>query len=269
MKQILWSFLILGSMMACKNATDNKPVEGQDPTPEQQKIATATEVWFYLFDGTSLDGWRAYGEATMPPGWKIQDGVLTYDTEMGLEQDYTGGRDIIYGAEEFDNFELSLEWKLPEGGNSGIFYHVKEGYAQIYEMAPEYQLIDDLNYAAIHDLTGYNKSVGHTENLAELKPLNKTGADYGMYAPDETIKELHPVGEWNISRIIFTPEKVEHWLNGKKLLSFTPWSDDWYDKKAAGKWKNNADYGKYKSGYIGLQDHQSPIWFKNIKIKKL
>src|SRR3546814_7450381 len=84
--------------------------------------------WIYLFDGTSTDGWRGYNADVLPPGWTIKDSTLTFDTELGKEQDYKGGKDILYGAEAFENFELYLEWKLPEGGNSGIFYHVKEGY---------------------------------------------------------------------------------------------------------------------------------------------
>ena len=227
-----------------------------------------SEEWIQLFDGTSLEGWRAYNDEELPPGWTIKDGELTFDTELGMEQDYTGGIDIIYGLEEFDNFELYLEWKLPEGGNSGIFYHVKEGYGSPVDICPEYQLIDDANYASIHDITEYNTSVGF-ENPSQLHPLQKTGADYAMYPADDEQKVLHPVGEWNSSRIIFTPEKVEYWLNEKKVVSFVPWSDDWYQRKNSGKWKDAPDYGKFKSGYVGLQDHASPIWFRNIKIKKL
>ena len=82
-------------------------------------------------------------------------------------------------------------------------------------------------------------------------------------------KILNPIGEWNSTRIIFTPEKVEHWLNGKMVVSFVPWTEEWYEKKNSDKWKNSEDYGKFKTGYIGLQDHASPIWFRNIKIRKL
>jgi len=228
----------------------------------------AKSEWIYLFDGTSTKGWRAYNGDALPPGWIAKDGELTFDTELGLEQDYTGGKDIIYGLEEFDNFELYLEWKLPEGGNSGIFYHLKEGYNAPPEVSPEYQLIDDVNYTKIHDITDYNKSLGYTENPSELKPLQQTASDYAMH-PADTEKTLNPIGEWNTTRIIFTPEKVEHWLNGKKVLSFVPWSEEWYEKKNSDKWKNSPDYGKFKTGYIGLQDHSSPIWFENIKIKKL
>ncbi len=227
------------------------------------------EEWIYLFDGSSTDGWRAYNGNSLPPGWIAKNGELTFDTELGLEQDYTGGKDIIYGKEEFDNFELYIEWKLPEGGNSGIFYHLKEGYNGPPDVAPEYQLIDDENYARIHDLTAYNLSLGYTERPEELKPLQQTAADYAMYPADPKKKKLNPVGEWNTTRIIFTPEKVEYWLNGQMVVTFVPWSDDWNQRKNSGKWEKAPDYGKYKSGYIGLQDHASPIWFRNIKIKKL
>jgi hypothetical protein len=144
---------------------------------------------------------------------------------------------------------------LPEGGNSGVFYHLKEGYSGPPEVSPEYQLLDDLQWEEI--------------NNAKLEEWQKTAADYAMTIPDINQKIVKPAGEWNTTRIIFTPELVEHWLNGKKVLSFVPWSEDWYAKKSAGKWKDYPDYGKYKTGFIGLQDHDSPLWFRNIKIKKL
>jgi hypothetical protein len=213
--------------------------------------------WTALFDGSSLNGWRAYNGELMPPGWKIIDSVLTFTTEQILEEDYdyTGSRDIIFGAEEFDNFELYVEWKIPEGGNSGIFYHLKEGYEGASVVAPEYQLLDDENYAEIHNY--------------ELKDWQLTAADYAMHVPDKLQKILYPPNNWNSSRIIFTPENVEHWLNGKKVLSFVPWSKEWYQKKNSGKWNNAPDYGKFRKGYIGFQDHGSNLYFKNIKIKKL
>ena len=187
----------------------------------------------------------------MPSGWIIDnEGALTFNKE-----DKAGGGDIIYGLEEFENFELYLEWKLPLGGNSGIFYHIKEGFNGIAQIAPEYQLIDDENYSKIYNY--------------ELQEWQQTASDYSMYTADPKQKVLKPIGEWNTTKIRFTPELVEHWLNGKKVLSFVPWSDDWYKKKAAGKWKNSTKYGSFKRGYIGLQDHDSPIWFRNIKILKL
>ncbi len=226
------------------------------------------EEWIVLFDGKTTNGWRGYNSEAMPPGWTARDGMLMFDTELELEQDYEGGKDIIYGEEEFDNFELYVEWKIPEGGNSGIFYHIKEGYNGPPDVAPEYQLIDDENYAKIHDLTAYNSSFG-AEEPEKLQDWQQTAADYAMHTADPAVKVLNPAGEWNSSRIVFTPEKAEHWLNGKMVLSFVPWSEEWYEKRNSGKWKNAPDYGKYKTGYIGFQDHGSSLWFRNIKIKKL
>ncbi|MFT6369445.1 MAG: hypothetical protein ACJAUQ_001142 [Maribacter sp.] len=256
--------LIVMAILLASCKTDKKTENTKQP-----ETTTPEAAWTVLFDGTSIEGWRAYNGEALPPGWVVKNGELTFDTELGLEQDYKGGKDIIYGAEEFDNFEFYVEWKLPKGGNSGIFYHIKEGYKSIPEVSPEYQLIDDENYAAMHDLTEYNLSLGYTEKPEELKPLQQTASDYAMHPADASNKLLYPVGEWNSSKIVFTSEKVEHWLNGKMVVSFVPWSENWYEKKNSEKWKNSADYGKYKKGYIGFQDHSSPIWFRNIKIKKL
>ena len=223
---------------------------------EKESTAKEADDWIYLFDGSSTAGWRAYNGDALPPQWVIEDGTLTFDTEKRLESEWQGGKDIIYAAEEFENFELYLEWKLPAGGNSGVFYHLKENMpGGPPAIAPEYQLLDDLQWEEI--------------NNAKLEEWQKTGADYAMYPPDLEQKIVKPAGEWNTTRIIFTPTQVEHWLNGKKIVSFEPWSEDWKARKAAGKWKDAELYGSFKKGYIGLQDHDSPLWFKNIKIKKL
>ena len=211
--------------------------------------------WIYLFDGETTDGWRAYNGETIPDKWAAVDGNLTFDTELKLEEEWSGGGDIIYHKEQFEYFELYLEWKLPKGGNSGIFYHVQEGYNAPYEISPEYQILDDDGWEEI--------------NNAKLESWQKSGADYAMHEPNINNKSLNPAGEWNSSRIIYTKEKAEHWLNGKLLLSFVPHSEDWYSKRNSGKWDDFPDYGKFKNGYIALQDHDTPIWFRNIKIKKL
>lgn len=263
MKKNIYVLIVALVCLSCKT-------EKKEANPEKAvETETQANEWIVLFDGTSTEGWRAYNGETLPPGWVAKDGALTFDTELGLEQDYKGGKDIIYGAEEFDNFEFFVEWKLSEGSNSGIFYHVKEGYKLPQEAAPEYQLIDDENYAEIHDLTEYNTGLGYTEKPNELKPLQQTASDYAMHPADPKRKILNPVGSWNSSKIVFTPEKVEHWLNGMMVLSFVPWTEEWYEKKNSDKWKNSEDYGKFKTGYIGFQDHLSPISFRNIKIKKL
>lgn len=236
--KMILAFLVTICLSACQSTTKE-----------------AEDDWIYLFDGTSTDGWRAYNGETLPEQWVIVDGALTFDTEKKLESERSGGKDIIYGAEEFENFELYLEWKLPAGGNSGIFYHLQEGFSGPPEISPEYQLLDDLQWEEI--------------NNATLQEWQKTAADYAMHTPDNSVKIVKPAGEWNTSKIRFTAELVEHWLNGKKVLSFVPWDEAWEAKKMAGKWKDFPDYGKFRKGFIGLQDHDSPLWFKNIKIKKL
>lgn len=254
---ILFTLLLV---LSCKTDTKND----NKTTPKQ----IIEEEWIHLFDGSSTDGWRGYNSKTLPSNWVIKNNELTFDINGQVEGEYKGGKDLIYAAEEFDNFELHIDWKIPPGGNSGILYHVKEGYEGPYDAPPEYQLIDDENYAKMHDLEGYNKSLGY-ENPKELHPLQQTGSDYAMYSADPTKKKLNPAGSWNTTKIIFTPQKVEHWLNGEMILSFVPWSDDWKNKKANSKWSSFEDYGKFKKGYICLQDHDSPLWFRNIKIKKL
>jgi len=246
MKQ-LFIILLLSGILSCQNSSESAAT---NTTPSEK-----SNEWITLFDGTTMEGWRAYNSETLPPHWVIKEGMLTFDTEKKLETEFKGGKDIIYAAEEFENFELYLEWKLPEGGNSGIFYHAKEGYGGPYEVSPEYQLLDDLKWEEI--------------NNAKLEEWQKTAADYAMYTPDNNQKIIKAAGEWNSSKIKFTPEIVEHWLNGKKVVSFVPWSEDWKERKNKGKWKDFPDYGKFKKGYIGLQDHDSPLWFRNIKIKKL
>ncbi len=240
---------MLSLLFAC-NTQPRKTSAAEEVTKK-----TASNEWIILFDGTSTKGWRAYNGDALPPQWIIKDRALTFDTEKRKEVDRKGGNDIIYAAQVFENFELYLEWKISEGGNSGIFYHLPEGFDGPAEVAPEYQLLDDLKWEEI--------------NNATLEEWQKTGADYAMHLPNKDQKIIKRAGEWNSSRIRFTPELVEHWLNGEKIVSFVPWSAAWHKRKANGKWKDFPKYGTFKTGYIGLQDHDSPLWFKNIKIRRL
>ena len=210
--------------------------------------------WIYIFDGKTTDGWRGYNKETLPKKWEVINGELTFNTELKLEKDWNGGNDIIYYKEQFENFELYLEWKLPKGGNSGVFYHVQEGYNAPHNISPEYQILDDDGWEEI--------------NNAKLKNWQKAGANYGMHEPNIS-KKLNPSGQWNSSRIIHDNNKVEHWLNGKIILSFFKDSDDWNKKRNSEIFRDKTDYGKFKKGYIALQDHDTPIWFRNIRIKKL
>ncbi|CAM4204165.1 3-keto-disaccharide hydrolase [Zobellia nedashkovskayae] len=253
MKKLALILSISVALISCKNETKQKEIAKVNP--EAASNDKPNEEWIYLFDGTTTEGWRAYNGDDLPPQWVIKDGALTFDTEKRTEENRKGGKDIIYAAQEFDNFELAWEWKIPEGGNSGLLYHIQEGDWSIPEVSPEYQMLDDLKWEEI--------------NNAKLEEWQKTGADYAMHLPVISQKIVKPAGEWNTSRIIFTPENVEHWLNGKKLLSFVPWSEDWEERKSKGKWKDSPKYGSFKKGYIGFQDHDSPLWLKKVKIREL
>jgi len=271
MKKRYFLFIFCCMIFSCKQSVENQTKKAMAETGKaiaetgkaiSKTGETLTEVvdglssdWKYIFDGTSTKGWRAYNGDVLPSQWLIKNGALTFDAEGKLEKDFEGGQDIIYAEEEFEEFDLYLEWKLSEGGNSGIFYHLKEGYEAPWQVSPEYQLLDDDGWERI--------------NKDKLEPWQKAGADYAMYTPDLKNKVLHPAGEWNSSRIKYTNEKVEHYLNEKLILSFVPNSDDWKKRKVEGKWKDYPEYGSKPKGFIGLQDHDSPIWFKNIKIKKL
>ena len=251
MKKIILSVFTVTAMMACKNSSENSESESEVKAEEKNELSSQDEDWQYLFDGKNADGWRAYngeeGEG-LPDGWIIEDETLK---SLGKGGDIGG--DIVYEEEEFDEFELYLEWKISPEGNSGVFYHVieDEKYDAPYFAAPEYQIIDQLGFPQ------------------QLESWQSIGGDYGMYDPKYNEEDLKEIGEWNSSRIRFTNEKVIYWLNGEKTLEFEPWSEDWQKRKEEGKWKDFPDYGKAKSGLIGLQDHGSFTWFRNIKIKEL
>jgi hypothetical protein len=128
-------------------------------------------------------------------------------------------------------------------------------YLAAYATGPEYQMIEDDDF---RDEEG---------NPYPLEEWQKTGADYAMYVANDQ-KQVN-LRDWNSSEIIFTPEKAEYWLNGKKVLEFVPWSEDWTERRNSGKWEEYPDYGFAKTGKLCLQDHGSKIWFRNIKIKEL
>jgi hypothetical protein len=193
-----------------------------------------------LFDGSSLDAWRGYKTTVIPPGWKIVDKTLAKDQPV---------EDIVT-KDEFGDFDLTLEWKIGEAGNSGIFYRGTEEYEHIYWSGPEYQLLDDIKASD-------NKT-----------RLTCAGAAYGLYPSPPG--HLKPVGEWNSARILVKGAHVEHWLNGAKLLEYELWSPDWEAKVKASKFAVWPNYGRARRGHIALQgDHEGELAFRNIRIKDL
>ena len=205
-----------------------------------QSMAQSAAKWRVLFDGTSLDAWRGYKSDKVPAGWKIVDRTLAKD----------GRVEDIVSKDEFGDFELVMDWKIGEAGNSGIFYRGTEEYEHIYWSAPEYQLLDD---AKASD----NKT-----------RLTCAGAAYAIYPSPPG--HLKPVGEWNTARIVARGAHVEHWLNGFKLLEYELQSPDWEAKVKESKFKDWPHYGRAKRGHIALQgDHSGALAFRNIRIREI
>jgi hypothetical protein len=215
-----------------------------------QSFAQAKKsAWVSLFNGENLKGWHGYNKKGQVKNWEIENGALVC---LGAVKGTDTGGDIVTDK-QYSDFELAWEWKIDNGSNSGVLYHVVEEpkYESTYLTGPEYQIIDDIGWVP-----------------DKLEEWQKTGADYAMHIANAN-KKVKPVGQWNTSRIVFNKGHVEHWLNGKKIVEFTAWDADWQKKKEEGKWKDHPEYGMAKIGHIALQDHGHKAYFKNIRIKQL
>lgn len=202
--------------------------------------------WMLLFDGTSVKGWRGYKKPDASDSrWKAEDGLLTVDPGTG--KDTHGQRDIISTA-QFDRFELSWEWRIAEGGNSGLKYFVLEDMDSA--IGHEYQLIDDERHAD-----------------AKIGPHRQTAALYDVLAAQN--RPMKPAGEFNLSRIVSNGTTVEHYLNGTRVLQYELDSPALREAIAKSKFKDVARFGKLQNGFILLQDHGDRVWYRNIKIRRL
>ena len=207
-------------------------------TPDEQRTG-----WKLLWDGRTTAGWHIFGGGLVK-GWEITNGEL-----IALGQGGDRANDIVTD-EEYEHFELALDWKLSPRANSGILYNVVEqGVEVMYAGAPEYQLIDDVGWPD------------------KLEAWQKSGANYAMDPPSRIASK--PVGEWNHTRIVVDHGKVQHWLNGEKVVEYELWTPRWEQQKQAGKWKDFPKYGMARKGKIGLQDHGNKVYFRNIKIRPL
>jgi hypothetical protein len=195
--------------------------------------------WRLLFDGRTTNGWHAYSSPAMPAGWQVEEGALTRVAEAA---------DIVTN-DQFKNFELSIDWRIAPGGNSGIFYRAAPGSKEIYYSAPEMQVLDDAK---------------HPDGQSQL---TSAGAAYGLYPAPRRVVE--PAGQWNTARILVNGNHVEHWLNGRKIVSYDLGSVDWLQRVANSKFKEWPEYGKAAKGFIGLQEHGSRVAFRNIKVRVL
>jgi hypothetical protein len=196
--------------------------------------------WIALFDGTDLSAWRGYRRDDVPAGWQARDGVLVFDPAAG------DGGDIVT-RESFGDFELVLDWRIGPGGNSGIFYRVDEDADIIWHHAPEVQILDD---------------AGHADGASAL---TSAGSAYALYPPTEDV--VNPPGEWNYVRIVARGPRVEHWMNGSKIVEYEIGSPDWNRRVADSKFAEYPRFAQATEGRIGLQDHGNMVWFREIRIR--
>lgn len=216
-------------------------------TSKEQKAG-----WVLLFNGKDFTGWRQCNGTGMPVNWVIDDQAMKVFTGEGKKPGEGANGDILYGANKFKNFEFSVDWKVSKAANSGIFFNIREIPGKpIYWAAPEVQVLDNI------DATD-NKVASHL-----------AGSLYDMIAADP--KTVHPAGEWNTIVIKVENGKVTHTQNGVKVVEYELWTPEWDKMVLNSKFKDFPGFteGISKDGFVGLQDHGYPVWFRNIKIREI
>ncbi|MBL0316714.1 MAG: DUF1080 domain-containing protein [Flavobacteriales bacterium] len=240
---------------ACNNEIE-KTTASADTTASTATVSLLTpeevkDGWVSLFDGQTTKGWHKYGGKPVGAAWKVEEGALHLDASQKDKWQIRDGGDIVTD-EEYDNYHLKLEWKIDTCGNSGIIFFIHEDtvkYQWPWMTGPEMQVLDNKCHPD-------SKIIKH-----------RAGDLYDMItSTPETVK---PALEWNLAEIKSLNGTLELYLNGTKIVSTTLWDDSWKKMIAGSKFKDMPDFGTYKKGKIGLQDHGNHVWFRNIKIKKL
>jgi hypothetical protein len=221
--------------------------------PNQLTRAEIDDGWVLLFDGKTSTGWTGYQKESFPTGWQIADGAMYCKGSGRGEASGAEGGDIVY-EKPFSNFHLKLEWKISEGGNSGIFYLGQDSHDYIWKTAPEMQVLDNEN---------------HPDAEAGIAGNRQAGALYDLIPADP--QNARPAGEWNSVEIKVYKGSVWHYQNGEVVLEYHLWTPEWNELVAGSKFpKLNPDWANVAAeGLIGLQDHGDDVWYRNIKLKEL
>jgi len=242
MNKVISLLLIAVTFISCESS---KNMTGMNELTAQEK----SEGWKQLFDGKTTNGWHKYGGGPVGSAWKIKDGYLYLDTSVKENWQIKDGGDII-SDDEYENFHLKFEWSIAKDGNSGIIFYINEDkskYKFPWETGPEMQILDNNGHPDA-------KIIKHRAgDLYDLISVSK-----------ETVK---PFGEWNMAEVKCVNGKLDLYLNGENVVSTTMWDDNWKKLVAGSKFKNMPDFGTYKKGRLGLQDHGNEVHFRNIKIK--
>ena len=226
--------IALALSLALQSAVDTKTAANALTAAEK------ADGWQLLFDGQSLAAWRGYRRDTLPDaGWEIKDGTIrTVPKAKGGE---------LITRQKFDDFEFTWEWRVAPRGNNGVKYFVTEDRPK--SPGHEYQMIDD---------AGYPGKLGQNHRTADFYDVLPAAAD----------KPVRPAGEWNSSRIVVNGARVEHWLNGKNVLTYELGSDPVKAGIETSKFKGHAGFGEKIAGHIMLTYHQDECWYRNLKIRE-
>lgn len=214
--------------------------------------------WQLLFDGKTFAGWRGLGRDVVPPGhWIIEDGCIkkVASKEVPLQADGQPlkGGDLMT-IDSFENFELSFEWRVSTGANSGVKYNVSEELS--------------ISEGSSHSALGFEYQVIDDDRHPDAKIVtHKAGDLHDLIAPQS--KQLRPVGEFNQARIVFQGNHGEHWLNGVKVVEYDLGTSLMDSLLAISKYSSTPGFGDKRKGHIVLQDHGDTVWYRNIKIRLL
>lgn len=253
------SLCFLLSLVILAGCTSNSQKnENIEPVINALTQAEKQQGWILLFDGKTFEGWRGLGRDSVPEAhWIIEDGAI-HKVESGKVPVQADGQPLSGGdlmtIETFRDYDLSFEWKISEGGNSGIKYNVSEemstrGGPSHAALGFEYQVLDDER---------------HSDNQ---NPTHLAASLYDMITAENST--LKPVGEYNTGHIILQRNHGEHWLNGVKVVEYDLGSARFDSLFQISKYKNNPDFPKKRAGHIVLQDHSDAAWYRNIKIRRL
>lgn len=197
-----------------------------------------------LFNGKNTEGWHTYLKPKAEAAWQVVDGALQLDPKAE-------GQGDLVTDKEYENFELSLDWKIAEGGNSGVIFDVHEdpAFHATYETGIEMQVLDNKNAED-------NKKENHL-----------AGSLYDMQAPSQNVAK--PAGEWNMAKIRKQNGHLTFYLNNVKTIDTQMGSPEWQALINNSKFKTWKNFAAYPKGHIALQDHGAQVAFKNIRITEL
>jgi hypothetical protein len=212
--------------------------------------AEKKEGWKLLFDGKTTTGWHTFGQSAVGSAWKVDNETLALDASNKSGYQTKGGGDVITN-DEYENFDLKIEWKISKNGNSGILFDVKEDaqHKETWYTGPEMQVLDN---------------EGHDDGKIKK---HRAGDLYDLIS--SSTEPVKAVGEWNQVEIKLNKGKLDLFMNGVNIVSTTMWDDNWWNLVKGSKFVKMPDFTKFKSGHIALQDHGCDVWYRNIKIRKL